>query len=328
MPRSTFEPGRMALRCLACCAILSAVAAQGLAQDDSGSLPAEKLTGSVGREAQNAAADVLTIQVALNQVPARQGGAFEEMLVPDATVGPATIAAIERFQSRQFDGAVNGNVGGRISAGRVDPKGPTLARLNELLAAQSLQDRIVQVARGEELFWQNGQRTETDAAVAKRLKNYWAAVGQDFREDQLRSVEFQSKWPWSAAFVSWVMKRAGAGDRFRYSAAHRVYTSAAKQNRLEQNDNPFKAYRVEEVSPQVGGVIVNGRGGSTVDYDNVDNGQSHKTHGDIVVRINDNTVVVIGGNVSNSVRTTTVQLDDDCHLKPKAYFAVIVIDEE
>ncbi len=244
---------------------------------------------------------------------------MEDMLVPDAVVGPKTIAAIDRFQSKQFDNKPDG---------RIDPNGATLARLNELVAAQSLNARIVQVARGEELFWQNGQRNETDAAVSLRLVDYWAAVGQDFSEAQMQDEEFHAKWPWSAAFVSWVMQRAGAGEHFKYSAAHRVYTSAAKHNRQENNDNPFKAFRVAEKKPQVGGVIVNYRSGSLVSYDNVDNGDSHKTHGDIVIATNGKEAIVIGGNVGNSVRKRTVALNDQGHLESEAYFAVVIVEED
>ncbi|MDA7977277.1 MAG: DUF2272 domain-containing protein [Pirellulales bacterium] len=279
-------------------------------------LPGEAIAASVGREGQNSSADVLTIQIMLNQVPARMGGPAEALLTPDGLIGTQTIAAIEAFQRRQL----------LAVTGLIKPVGETLLRLNEVISSQPLPQRIVKVAQAEQQFWKNGNLRETDARGAARVKLYWATVGQDYTVDQLQESSFQNRHPWSAVFVSWVMQRAGAGKKFRYSAAHRVYTAAAKRNTIEGSDKTFKAFRVREKAPRVGGIVVKGRGGSQVSYDNVDNGEQHKTHGDIVVKIDERQAIAIGGNVSNSVRATTIPLNIDGMLNASVFFAVIIVD--
>lgn len=273
---------------------------------------AQSLDDSVGREGENAEADVLTVQVLLNQVPAEQGGP-RELLVPDGENGPATMAAIAAFQQKHFDTADS----------RVDPRGRTLAKLNEVVEAQPFAQRVTRVALGEQKFWKNGQRTETSPRVATRLQAYWDATDQHFPIERFRDREFQRKWPWSAACVSWIVKRAGGGNDFAYSDSHYVYTAAAKRNRVRGSSNPFKAYDAATAVPAVGDIIVNERAGDNVTYANVDDGNVYKTHGDIVVAVQDDQVIAIGGNVSNSVRATIAELNADGTLKADRYFAVI-----
>lgn len=81
----------------------------------------KSIQGSVGRAGRNFPADdVLTIQYLLNCVPANRGGPQVE-LVMDGAIGPKTIGAIERFQTR--------NLG--FADGRVDPGGKTLGALQQ-----------------------------------------------------------------------------------------------------------------------------------------------------------------------------------------------------
>ncbi|HNY42859.1 MAG TPA: peptidoglycan-binding domain-containing protein [Bryobacteraceae bacterium] len=76
---------------------------------------------SVGRGGQNVLPqDVMTVQYLLNCVPTSKGGPSPELVV-DGIAGPKTMAAISDFQR------------GSLSSpdGRVDPGGPTLARLQQ-----------------------------------------------------------------------------------------------------------------------------------------------------------------------------------------------------
>lgn len=274
----------------------------------------EEIAASVGKDGENKPDDVLIVQVHLNQVPKDIGGP-EEMLVPDGLCGPKTIAAIERFQKQHL---------GEASAdGRVAPGKETIKRLNETVDAQPLAERIVNVAKGERLFWKDGQRKELDEVVSTRLQKYWKAVGLNYTVEQLRDAKFHADNPWSAAFVSWVMKTAGAGDNFRYAASHWRYVAAAKENRNAGNDNPLKAYRPNEKEVEPGDVVVKRRGNSRATYENVQTG--HITHGDIVVAVANGKAETIGGNVSNSVKTTTVELDENSNVAAEGYFAVVKV---
>lgn len=277
-------------------------------------LAAEGIDGSVGRDGANAERDVLTVQILLNQVPAAEGGP-EEMLVPDGVCGPRTIFAIERFQRQQLgDGGVTG---------RLEPGQPGLERLQAVVDRQPRNDRIIKIALGERLFWQDGKRTELDERVTTRLQQYWQAVGVKASLEQLRSERFHNEMPWSAAFISWVMKQAGAGDDFHYSDSHWEYVAAAKKNRLAGNDNPYKAYRPSEQPTALGDIVVKRRATNTATYDNIETG--HPTHGDFVVAIKDGQAETIGGNVSNSVRTTMFPLDDQLHVSDERYFAIVKV---
>lgn len=276
---------------------------------------AEEINESVGTAAQNDPDDVLVVQLLLNQIPADDGGP-EELLVTDGLAGPLTIAAIRRFQLKAF--------GVEKADGRVAPGEQTITRLTKVVSSRPLRDRVVRIASGERLFWGNGKRTETQAIVSSRLQKYWKAAGFEFTLTQLRDPDFQAKWPWSAAFVSWVMKTAGAGDDFRYTASHWRYVAAAKANRIAGNDKPTRAYRVEEHSVEIGDIVVKRRASMTATYDNIESG--HPTHGDIVVAIEDGRAVTIGGNVGHSVRTTFVDLDDDHKINDPNFFAVLKID--
>ena len=95
----------------------------------------------------------------------------------------------------------------------------------------------------------NGAVKETEPRVRRVLQDYWkTGTGNNYSEAQVGNPAFQNAHPWSAAFISWVMKTAGAGNAFRYSSAHATYTKWAKDNRLANNANPFKAYRITELS--------------------------------------------------------------------------------
>jgi hypothetical protein len=81
-----------------------------------------QLAESVGHAGKNRSDDVLAVQVNLNRIPVGEGGPSIP-LDPDAKVGPMTINAIARFQKHQF----------KWSDGRIDPKGKTHQRLNQIL---------------------------------------------------------------------------------------------------------------------------------------------------------------------------------------------------
>ena len=80
------------------------------------------ITRSVGAGGVNKPADVTEIQRLLNLVPAAQGGAAPPLLAI-GTCDPATLAAILNFQKKQVPA---------FADGRIDPGGPTLAKLNKL----------------------------------------------------------------------------------------------------------------------------------------------------------------------------------------------------
>lgn len=88
---------------------------------------ARQISASVGRNAGNREADVLTVQDLLNNVP-RDQGRPQPTLKLDGLCGPKTTSAIQKFQLQHF--------GWSGADGRVDPGGQTLAKLNALQPQQ------------------------------------------------------------------------------------------------------------------------------------------------------------------------------------------------
>jgi hypothetical protein len=190
--------------------------------------------------------------------------------------------------------------------------------------SRAFRQRIVRIANQELARWGNGVMKETNPRTRRVLQDYWkTGVGAKFSEDQLRDAAFQKAHPWSAAFISWVMRTAGAGNAFKYSPTHAAYTRAAIDNRHANNGNPFKAYRVTELAPQVGDLVCKGRAGIGATYENIKPGM--KTHCDIVTEVRPNNLTLVGGNVNNSVARKTLRSDTNGRIAEPDYFAVIRI---
>lgn len=139
---------------------------------------------------------------------------------------------------------------------------------------------------------------ETDETFWQRVGIYWQeGVGRNLNG---RNTDF----PWSAAFISYVMKTAGAGDRFKYSAQHSVYITWAIKNRTRNVANAaFLGFRLNERAPDLGDLVCYAREAG-IGYDTTT--ALYKSHCDIVVAKRAGEIDVIGGNVSNSVSRKTL----------------------
>ena len=123
-------------------------------------------------------------------------------------------------------------------------------------------------------------------------------------------------YAWSAAFVSYVMRIAGAGAHFPYSASHSDYINLAKQMKLGQTSGwlivaePLDAY-----APQPGDLICLGRGGARdLRYDDLPAGH-FPGHCDIVVDTSvPGQISVVGGNVDDAVTLKHVPVAPDGRL--------------
>jgi hypothetical protein len=199
-------------------------------------------------------------------------------------------------------------------------------------AGTALAAAIAELAEQEYRRWRpSGGRslTETDPAATPILQEYYrTGVGMNVTASQLQSTAFQKNHPWSAVFISYVMKKAGAGTAFAYSPAHQNYIRAARRNRLTSNTgNPFWAFRVTEIAPQVGDLVCTARDNSGATYDNIAGRQPRKTHCDIVTAVRPGEIRVIGGNVRQNVDAKILRTQPDGRLrvdgKQSGYFAVV-----
>lgn len=187
------------------------------------------------------------------------------------------------------------------------PASPTIPATQPLVLRP---DEIVRIANQEFDRWHppGGDLVETDVAATPILQQYYRDYRDGVRPEKTAAQLQSPAWhnsdegSWSAVFISWVMRTAGAGIGFEYSVAHRVYIGAAKRNRLQNNAaSPFWAYRATEVAPQVGDIVCKSRGRRITTYNNVDDGTRplRGTHGDIVTEVREGSISVVGGNVGN-----------------------------
>jgi hypothetical protein len=171
---------------------------------------------------------------------------------------------------------------------------------------------------GDQTYDSNGQiaqlgHKEGDDGWYQRVGEYWLD-GTNTRDIDGRNHDM----PWSAAFISWVMKQSGAEHRFRYSTLHSVYIYQAIRDLLRNNTEAgFWCWRLNELKPSIGDIVCWSRQDG-VDYDN-QNGGIYKGHCDIVVEVQPRSVYVIGGNVGNSVTRRPLPLNDFGFLKPTTF---------
>jgi hypothetical protein len=145
---------------------------------------------------------------------------------------------------------------------------------------------------------------EGDPQLCKQIKKYWTEIGLDF--ESCVSVA------WSAVFVSWCVKQAGATPaEFKFSGAHSVFVHRSIQNQLN-GTGVFRGRRITEHAPQVGDIIQNNRTGTTHDYDFARQNAEYKSHSAIVVEVGSDSAggfaLTIGGNEGDSIRRKVVRL--------------------
>ncbi|HEY1301515.1 MAG TPA: DUF2272 domain-containing protein [Stellaceae bacterium] len=117
-------------------------------------------------------------------------------------------------------------------------------------------------------------------------------------------------YAWSAAFISYVMRLAGAGPAFPYSETHSDYINAAARHEPGVALTPE---RVAAYAPQRGDLICLWRGRQPVTFDELPTGR-FPGHCDIVVGIKPGELDVIGGNVDNAVAMKPIPVAADGRL--------------
>lgn len=181
-----------------------------------------------------------------------------------------------------------------------------------------LRIRAVMAAQEEFSKWnKKGEKIlEHDIRTVDKLDDYWKSTGHSYNGMRTQ--------PWSAAFISYVMKKSGAGKAFPYSTSHSVYIRKAIENK-KNNAGRFKGYKPEDVKVEVGDLVCYPRQAG-VSYDTK---SGYDSHCDICIDVNKrkNTATFIGGNVSDSVSKSTAPLTDkgkiDLDKTSKDYIVVI-----
>ena len=149
-------------------------------------------------------------------------------------------------------------------------------------------------------LWQRVGEYWWESQDAGSLFAYW--TGKHNANGHVFPASQDGHYAWSAAFISYIMRIAGAGDRFPYSAAHADYINAAKsQADAGGGALVVTAERPDRYAPQPGDVICLGRGVSrSLTYDELPT-TSFPGHCDFVVAADPGQLTVIGGNVDDAV---------------------------
>src|SRR4029450_6441137 len=105
--------------------------------------------------------------------------------------------------------------------------------------------------------------------------------------------------PWSAVFVSWCVKQAGATPtEFSFSAAHSEFVHAAIRN-AGTGTGVFRALPVNVRGPTIGDIIQVNRNGQTFDYAFAETHAQYASHSAIVVEVGSDSAgryaVAVGG---------------------------------
>jgi hypothetical protein len=173
---------------------------------------------------------------------------------------------------------------------------------------------LLETLQTEFSFWNDSTfLQESDTLAIPRMKTYWAAIGLFPAARQLHDSLWQERNPWSAAFISWVMKTAGAGNKFRYAKMHAEYIVWARNNARKKNNLP-KAYAVNDQRaawPQPGDLLCKNRNGKSYSLSSLCS--SCISHCDIVLEVDtlNGIITTIGGNVKNRVNKTLVYVNRD-----------------
>lgn len=159
-------------------------------------------------------------------------------------------------------------------------------------------------------YWFLGQ-------VAGRMEASW--TGKHNADGVAFDAGSDADFAWSAAFISYVMRIAGAGDRFPYSPAHHDYIDAAREVSIAQQAGttpPYWAVAAEPTdvyAPLPGDLICMSRTRKPLRFEDLPAGV-FAAHCDIVVQAAPGTLSVVGGNVDDAVTMKHIPVTQDGHL--------------
>lgn len=249
------------------------------------------------------------------------GGAFKNAWHVDArnTVGALSFWADELHPTNEgfakvaakfrsvIDKAAPGLALAAAAAARSvrSPREEAIFEASEATPASYVQ-RLVATANAE--FGRLHEISEADEPLRSRVNQYCREIGIEEPSDI-------SDFAWSATFVSWCVKTAGAdATEFKFAPTHAVFVKAAIAN-ANSDTGVFRAKRIDRYRPKVGDIIHRNRGSGRITYEQARSRSNYPSHSAIVVEIGAASGAkfarTIGGNEGDSVRSTKVALTAD-----------------
>ncbi|RVT95776.1 DUF2272 domain-containing protein [Rhodovarius crocodyli] len=204
----------------------------------------------------------------------------------------------------------------------------------------SVRTRLLAIAQAEWAEWgsivadpEAPPRLEARPENFPRLVAYWNAVpGDEGALSRNRAIYAQDPahppgnlWAepaWSAAFISYVMQRAGVDRReFRPNASHALYLDPLLSDAAAfPATAPFIPYRPQEYAPRLGDLVCGDRSRNPLtDWTQrlAEAGRFRPMHCDIVVGLSPGFVEAIGGNVADAVTLSRFPADEAGLLLPR-----------
>ncbi len=191
-------------------------------------------------------------------------------------------------------------------------------------AILSPQEALVAAALAEWRRFDFGGGFEADQPYAGYIGEMWAAVGFPKLDGTDRS------YPWSAAAISWIVRQAArhapALDDFAYSIGHWRYIKDAIRRREQGLAGPYWGRRLDEAAVKIGDLVVLERASTSGHHDveKVDTYDeardikgSFPSHCDLIVGLSGGRAHALGGNVGQSLKMTSFDLDEKGRLKAK-----------
>lgn len=181
-------------------------------------------------------------------------------------------------------------------------------------------EALLRAAFDEWLRFDKGRANEKEDPYCAYVGEMWKALGESY--DGRSRYPNGEEVPWSAAFISWVVRQSGpAYATFRFAQSHSEFVNNAIKARMTNRlDKPFWGYRITEKRPELGDIIQRNRAGGSFSFSYAENHESYKSHSDIVVEVTPDVVRVVGGNVGDTVTLggdlQEYNLDADGFIKP------------
>ena len=163
---------------------------------------------------------------------------------------------------------------------------------------------------------------EADPKLSKQIQKYWTDL--DFTFPGVGTA-------WSAVFVSWCVRKAGASKKeFKSAFRHSEFVHWAIQN-ANAGTGLFRGQDIVAYAPKVGDIIQNNRGKNKFTFKFAGKNSKYESHSAIVVEVGEDATgryaLTIGGNESDSVRRTVVRLDSNGFIRQRKVFPYIAVIE-
>jgi hypothetical protein len=156
--------------------------------------------------------------------------------------------------------------------------------------------------QNEQAKWQGKKETE----MAETLSQYWDLVGV--------SNWTPSGLPWSAAWVSWMMRDHGLNPQ----AAHWRYVD----DTIKGKNSGWKAYAFlhhPNIEISEGDIVVRPRGSGAPQ-----SAEFYQTHGDIVASVSPSRAITYGGNLSDTMsKSGELKLENGKLTDPGQYLVIL-----